>query len=82
MFRLLLDFFKELKMFKQSGFNYERYKRMEEPQNTKAKQNITCVECGTIYNYPYKEVELKLTSPIPPLSFCSRKCYDTFMIRK
>jgi|WetSurMetagenome_2_1015567.scaffolds.fasta_scaffold376822_1 hypothetical protein len=29
MFRVLLDFFKELKMFKQSGFNYDRYKQMK-----------------------------------------------------
>jgi hypothetical protein len=49
--------------------------------NTEAKKGLECLECGCIYNYPHYEVkEAKLVGPILPLNFCSRKCFDKYMI--
>ena len=72
---------KFLRDYKKSGFSLHRLRRMNRPLNRSPEGFLECTECGTIYNYPRVEMGIGLVGPIPPLSFCSRRCFDKFLNR-
>lgn len=72
---------KFLRDYKKSGFSLHRLRRMNRQLNRSPEGFLECIECGTIYKYPRVEVCIGLVGPIPPFSFCSRRCFDKFLNR-
>lgn len=77
-------FLKWITDFKKSGFNVKRLKRMRESCITRVAE--CCIECGENFEFGEHKIRvpahtIQLVGNIIAGQFCSRKCWNKFMMR-